>query len=307
MKTKHLLPILLLAAIAVGFSMWVWKGKSTHFDLGQPALELTNEILTYGPRPPASEALAKVKAHLDAEIKAAGWVSTLQEFERDTPIGKVKFSNLRARLPITGQDTWSRNVKGLLCAHVDSKYYKDKSFLGADDAASACAAIVEIAKYLAENEPEQARQIEIVFFDGEEAFAQDMTILDGLYGSRHYANTWRSLENKPKFGILLDMIGHKELAIRIPSDSPKHLAALMFAAAEKEGVSSHFGTAAGPIMDDHLPLNLVGIPTIDIIGDFQNKPWWHTPGDNAAIISAESLDISIRVTLRMLDELLGEK
>jgi len=57
----------------------------------------------------------------------------------------------------------------------------------------------------------------------------------------------------------------------------------------------------------HLPLNLVGIPTIDIIGDFANKPWWHTPADNAALISAESLDISIRVTLRMLDELLRKQ
>jgi len=305
MKTKFLLPILIVAAIALG--LWMWKGKSSGSTaLGQPALELTNEILSFGPRPPASDALAKVKAHLAADLKSAGWETNLQEFERGTPIGKVKFSNLRARLPLNGQDTWGRDVKGIICAHIDSKYYKDKKFLGADDAASACAALVEIGKHLAENQPEQARQIEIVFFDGEEGFAENMTILDGLYGSRHYANTWRSLENKPQFGILLDMVGHKDLSIRIPSDSPKHLADLMFAAAKAEGESSRFGTAPGPIMDDHLPLNLVGIPTIDIIGDFGNKPWWHTPGDNAAILSAQSLDISIRVTLRMLDGLLAK-
>jgi hypothetical protein len=284
----------------------MWKGKSTGSTaLGQPALELTTEILAYGPRPPASEALAKVKDHLAAELKAAGWETTLQEFERDTPIGKVKFSNLRARLPVEGQDTWERDIEGLICAHIDSKYFKNKKFLGADDAASACAAVVEIGKHLTENKPEQANQIEIVLFDGEEAFAENMTIMDGLYGSRYYANQWRTLDNKPKFGILLDMVGHKDLSIRIPSDSPKHLAELMFQAAKKEGESSRFGTAPGSIMDDNLPLNLVGISTLDIIGDFANKPWWHTPGDNAAIISAESLDISIRVTLRMLDELLG--
>lgn len=306
MKTKLLLPILFVAAVAIG--LWMWKGKSPgSTSLGQPALELTNEILAYGPRPPGSEALAKVKDHLAADLKAAGWETTLQEFERDTPIGKVKFSNLRARLPVKGQETWARDVKGLICAHIDSKYYKDKRFLGADDAASACAAIVEIGKHLTENEPDQARQLEIVLFDGEEAFAEDMTILDGLYGSRYYANRWRTLPNKPKFGILLDMVGHKDLSIRIPSDSPKHLAELMFEAAKKEGESSRFGTAPGPIMDDHLPLNLVGIPTIDIIGDFANKPWWHTPADNADLISAESLDISIRVTLRMLDELLRKQ
>lgn len=304
MKTKWILPLLLLAAVAIGLSMW--KEKKIASGLGQPALELTNEILAYGSRPPGSEALDKVKAHLATELKTAGWQTTLQEFERDTPIGKVKFSNLRARLPQKGKDTWKRDIKGILCAHIDSKYFKNKKFLGADDAASACAAIAEIGKYLAENKPNKANQIEIVFFDGEEAFAENMTILDGLYGSRYYANKWRTLDNKPKFGILLDMVGHEDLTIRIPSDSPKHLAKLMFEAAKKEGVSSHFGTAPGPIMDDHLPLNLVGIPTLDIIGDFANKPWWHTPGDNAAIISAESLDISISVTLRMLDELLAE-
>lgn len=303
MKTKWLLPVLLLVAVAIG--LWLWKGKSAgSTTLGAPALALTNDILAYGPRPPDSEALAKVKYHLAAELKSAGWETTLQEFERETPRGKVKFSNLRARLPLGGKDTWGRDVKGILCAHIDSKYFKDITFLGADDAASACAALVEIAKELSENDPDQARQLEIVFFDGEESLGDHITALDGLFGSRYYANSWRTLPNKPKFGILLDMVGHKDLRIRIPSDSPKHLADLMFAAAKKEGVSSHFGSASFPITDDHVPLNIVGIPTLDIIGDFGNKPWWHTPGDNAAIISSESLDISIRVTMRMLDELL---
>jgi hypothetical protein len=69
-------------------------------------------------------------------------------------------------------------------------------------------------------------------------------------------------------------------------------------------VERHFGMAAGPIIDDHVPLNFAGIPTVDMIGDFSRSGWWHTPGDNLKIISAESLDKSIRVTLRMLDELL---
>jgi glutaminyl-peptide cyclotransferase len=164
-----------------------------------------------------------------------------------------------------------------------------------------------IAKHLTAENPDHAAKLELVFFDGEESFAPNMTILDGLYGSRHYANTWRTRDNKPKFGILLDMIGHKNLKIRIPSDSPKHLAELMFSIADEQKVSSHFGTATGTIMDDHVPLNLIGIPTLDIIGDFSRTNWWHTPGDSADIISPESLSISIGVTLGMLEELLGEK
>jgi len=305
MKTKWILASLLLVATVAVF--WFLRPTVNGAGLlGTKAHALTGEILAYGPRPPGSEALDKVKAQLAKELEAHGWITRLEEFERDTPIGKVKFSNLRARMAVDTTDTWERETKGLLCAHIDSKYFKDKVFLGADDAASACAAVVEIGKYLSTEKPEQAAQMELVLFDGEEAFAKDMTILDGLYGSRHYANQWRSSEKKPSFGILLDMIGHKDLSIRIPSDSPEHLAKRMFSAAEEEGVSGHFGTAPGPIMDDHLPLNLVGIPTIDIIGDFSSKGWWHTSGDNGAIISAESLGISIRVVLRMLDGLLEE-
>ncbi len=305
MKSKRFLLALLLAAAVVAFWFLGKPDPSSHLE--NDALTLTKEILSYGPRPPGSEALDHVRSHLSKELVAAGWVTELQEFERDTSIGKIKFANLRARFQGRDQNPWKRKIDGILCAHVDSKLYKEKIFLGADDAASACAAIVVIAEHLARENPEQAAKLELVFFDGEEAFANNMTLLDGLYGSRHYANTWRTRNDKPKFGILLDMIGHKNLKIRIPSDSPKHLSELMFSVAEKQKVGSHYGIAAGTIMDDHVPLNLVGIPTLDIIGDFSSTRWWHTPGDNADILSPDSLNISIRLTLGMLDELLSDK
>lgn len=304
MKNKWILGVLLLAAL-LAFWLFARSGSGKIKGLGAESLALTHEILAYGPRPPESEALAKVKAHLAKELETHGWVTRLEEFQRDTPIGKVTFSNLRARLPIESTDTWDRKVKGLLGAHIDSKILKGREFLGADDSASACAAMVEIAKHLVKTDRAQAGQLELVFFDGEESFAMDMTILDGLYGSRQYANQWRGSDKKPEFGIVLDMIGHENLSIRIPSDSPADLAELMFSVAKDRGVSSHFGTAPGPIMDDHLPLNLVGIPTLDIIGDFSRNKWWHTTGDNASILSAESLDISTAVVLAMLQQLLS--
>lgn len=305
MKSKCFLLLLLLTAAVAAF--WFLGRPDSTNRLGKDAHNLTNEILSYGPRPPGSEGLNQVRSHLSKELEASGWVTELQEFERDTPVGKVKFANLRARFKTSDANPWQRKIDGLLCAHVDSKLYKDKAFLGADDAASACAALVVIAKHLATEKPDQAAKLEIVFFDGEEAFAESMTTLDGLYGSRHYANTWRSRDDKPEFGILLDMIGHENLSTRIPSDSPKHLADLMFSVAKKQKVSSHFGSSVNTIMDDHVPLNLIGIPTLDIIGDFTRSKWWHTPGDNADIISPESLGISIGVTIGMLDELLEKK
>lgn len=294
---------MLLAAVGAG--VW-WKGGQGASGLGQAAYEQTAMIVSKGPRPPGSDALKAVTAHVRAELEKAGWVTTGQSFERGTPEGKIQFENVVARFPSGEGDPWQQPVKGILCAHIDSKFYKDMHFLGADDAASACAAIVEIAKYLAKEKPEQAEALELVFFDGEEALGRDITPTDGLYGSRHYANQWRVRPDKPKFGILLDMVGHKNLSIRLPTDTPPDLKERVFAAAKVENVGSHFGMALGPIIDDHVPLNFAGIPTVDIIGEFGRGGWWHTPGDNMKIISAKSLDISMRVTLRMLDGWLGE-
>jgi Zn-dependent M28 family amino/carboxypeptidase len=176
-------------------------------------------------------------------------------------------------------------------------------FVGADDAASAVAAIVEIARVLAE-EPARAERVELVFFDGEESIESNITETDGLYGSNHYAKAWQGEVAKPRFGILLDMIGHRDLRIRIPSDSPAHLRAALMAAAEKRGALEHFGIARGPIIDDHVPLNQAGVATIDVIGDFSSTTWWHTPADNLALIDPQSLEISIGTTLEMLRSLL---
>jgi glutaminyl-peptide cyclotransferase len=299
MRLKPILIPVLLLAVASGAAWWfLGRGKP---NLGQAAYDQTAAILAKGPRPPGSAALAAVRAHVKSELETAGWVVQAQPFERNTTEGNVKFENLRARFPAGSGDPWAQPVQGLLCAHIDSKHFKDLHFLGADDAASACAAIVEIAKHLAKHKPAQAKAIELVFFDGEEAFGPNITPTDGLYGSRHYANEWRARNDKPRFGILLDMIGHENLSIRLSADTPADLKERVFAAAKAEKVEQHFGMAPQSIIDDHVPLNFAGIPTVDIIGDFTRDRWWHTSADNMKLISPESLDISIRVTLRMLD------
>ncbi len=303
MKPRLLLILLLVAALAAG-GYWFVKGRSSGA-LGQAALGHTKEILAVGPRPAGSKELAAAREVVKSKLTAAGWVVTEQPFQRFTPNGDIQFVNLRARFPSGAGDPWQQPVEGLLCAHLDSKYFKDQRFLGADDAASACGAIIELAKVLATEKPDQAKKLELVFFDGEEAFI-DFSPSDGLFGSRFYAGLWRNRPDKPKFGILLDMIGHKNLRIRMPSDSDKALKDHVLAAAAEEKADDAFGMAQGPILDDHVPLILAGIPTIDLIGEFEKTDWWHTPKDDAAILSAKSLDLSMRVALRTLDRLLGK-
>jgi len=304
MRPRLILIVVLTVALAAAGYFWQQNRQASHF--GEDAYAQTAAILKFGPRPPGSPALDQVRAHVAAELEAAGWVTRRQSFERMTPVGNVRFENLIARFPRGNGDPFEQKVDGLLCAHIDSKLYKDRHFVGADDAASACAAIVEIAKFLARERPEQAKRLELVFFDGEESFAENITPQDGLYGSRYYAGHWRKMEVKPRFGIVLDMIGHKNLQIALPSDTPGFLKTSIMAAAKKEKQASRFTMAPGPIIDDHVPLNFAGIPTADIIGDFTRSRWWHTAADNLDLISAESLDISIRVTLHVIEDMLAK-
>jgi Zn-dependent M28 family amino/carboxypeptidase len=196
-------------------------------------------------------------------------------------------------------------VTGLLGAHLDSKFYPDRVFLGADDAASAVGAILELARQL-QATPSRASRLELVFFDGEEAFGPNISPADGLYGSKSYAARWRTAppSEKPVFGIVLDMIGHTNLRIRYPSDTPPHLEKLLQQAAHGEKATARFSRSENPIIDDHVPLNDAGIPTINLIGDFSQFAWWHTESDNLRLISEESLAISLKVTRHMLEALL---
>jgi len=106
---------------------------------------------------------------------------------------------------------------------------------------------------------------------------------------------------------VLDMIGHKNLQIRYPGDTPPLLEDALLTAARGQGEAARYTKALNPIIDDHVPLNDAGIPTIDIIGDFSRFAWWHTDADNLRLISRDSLAITLKVTRDLLNSLLGEQ
>jgi len=299
--------VLLLILLAILYGLFGDKIFSGSIALGDEAFAHTEKILAIGPRPPESKELEKVLAYLAGQLATHGWTTQTQEFDRSTPKGRVHFTNLRARFGKADDPAvWQRPVDLILACHIDSKIIPHIRFLGADDSASAAGAILVIARKLADNHPDLAKRIELVFFDGEESFAHDITPTDGLYGSRHYARILRSWQHKPRFGIVLDMIGHRNLSIRIPSDTPEPLRRALMDAARAEKTTHFFEPPSAPITDDHVPLNNAGVPTIDIVGDFPSKPWWHTSRDNIHNISPKSLDASIRTTLTLIQNLLAQ-
>ena len=61
----------------------------------------------------------------------------------------------------------------------------------------------------------------------------------------------------------------------------------IFASAEALNLRKYFTYFDRDVIDDHTPLNAIGIPTIDLI-DFDFAAW-HTPEDTMDKLSAESL------------------
>ena len=82
--------------------------------------------------------------------------------------------------------------------------------------------------------------------------------------------------------------------------SPTKIARDIFASADALKLRNHFTYFDQDIIDDHTPLNAIGIPVVDMI-DFHYAPW-HTPDDTIDKLSAQSLQIVGSVALYYLSE-----
>jgi glutaminyl-peptide cyclotransferase len=271
----------------------IWEEVS-----GEKAFEHVRHLVDLGPRPPGSDAIEKSRVYIDNQLSKFGWQVTRQTFTDETPRGKVTFVNLIARFRSAGSK--SSPPFFLLCSHYDTKPIEAFRFVGANDGGSSTGLLLELARVLAQH-PDMAVKVELVFFDGEEAY-ENFSETDGLYGSRYFARDLQKTKTAKQFrgGVLLDMVGDASLTITLAPNSPSQMAQSIFAAADALKLRNYFTYFDRDITDDHTPLNAIGIPTIDLI-DF-DFAWWHTAGDTIDKVSAQSLDIVGRVTASYLSE-----
>ena len=268
----------------------VWEEFS-----GEKALTHVQRLVDFGPRPPGSDAIEKSRDYIENQLRLSGWQVTRQAFTDDTPRGKVRFVNLIARFPTRGKSSPSF----LLCSHYDTKTFDSFRFVGANDGGSSTGLLLELSRVLGQH-PNLAAKIELAFFDGEEAY-EHFSESDGLYGSRYFVKQLGSSGAKQfRGGILFDMVGDRSLTITLPADSPAEMARDIFASAEALKLRSYFTYLSRELIDDHTPLNAIGIPTIDVI-DF-DFAWWHTADDTMDKVNAESLQIVGSVAAYYLSE-----
>jgi glutaminyl-peptide cyclotransferase len=214
-----------------------------------------------------------------------------QEFSYDWKWGKQKLQMAN----VIGTQNWKdAKTRILLLAHWDSRPMADqdpvpanrnKPVMGANDGASGVAVLLELMRATKGRLP---KDVGVMYFlnDGEDLGpdSEDMYL-----GVKKFMKDLTA--PKPDYGILLDMIGDRDLKIPMEPSSLRAAPTLMrafYKNAADNGLASTFPSVVGQeIEDDHLPLIQGGIPTIDLI-DFDYEPW-HTVRDVVSNCSPASL------------------
>ncbi|KAF7363790.1 Peptide hydrolase [Mycena sanguinolenta] len=284
------------------------------------------------PRVPDTDNNTFVRNYIVGKLEELKWHVEQDAFDDQTPFGQKHFVNIIA----TKDPTASRRV--IVAAHFDSKYYPEPNrFVGATDSAAPCAMMLDLAEALnpllderalrlsagmEEDEDVADTTLQLVFFDGEEAFVQ-WTDKDSIYGARHLAEKWATTYALPNSKrrlmgpqateisgiehlILLDLLGAENPLIRsytldtawlfdaLVSVELRLGASGAFAYGEEQGMapdkwSSFFykRTTAdknfGGIGDDHVPFLQKGVDVLHLI----TSPFpivWHTPRDDASAL-----------------------
>ena len=138
------------------------------------------------PRVSGTESNKNVREFIIKHFELLGWHVELDAFIEDTPLGKIEFTNIVVTRDITA------HKRLVMAAHYDSKYFKDFEFIGATDSSVPCAILMDIASTvntamdLKEKGSDRFNTLQMIFFDGEEAFV-NWTDDDSIYGARHLA------------------------------------------------------------------------------------------------------------------------
>ena len=256
---------------------------------GAAALRHVERLVAIGPRPAGSPGAARARSYIVDELKKAGVSAKVESFDAMTPHGRLPMANVVAVIPGRRPDVI------LIAGHYDTKWFRDITFVGANDGGSSAALLIELARRLRERPREYTYWV--AWFDGEEA-RESWTPTDSLYGSRRMAAELGKSRRLPSAVIVADMIGDRDLGIRREAGSTAWMTDVIWASAVRLGYAAHFLQDTLDVEDDHAPFIRMGIPATLLI-DFDFPPW-HTAADTLDKVSAQSLEIVGKVILDAL-------
>ncbi|HEY6772016.1 MAG TPA: M28 family metallopeptidase [Solirubrobacterales bacterium] len=254
---------------------------ANRFD-GDRAMSLVRAQVAVGQRPAGSPQLRNLAVTLRDMLEAEPGSRLRVQFEPFPSSGPQQgLRNIVAVLP-------GHAPAILIGAHYDTEWHP-RGFVGANDSAAGTAALMELARTLPAELPEDHREIRFVLFDGEED-PPGCTDRDfqscALRGSRAYAAA-----HPGEIGdmILLDYIANRSAQIRREANSNVGLWEQLRRAAEEVGAEDVFPPGVqGGVIDDHYPFLAQGVPSIDLI-DF-SYPYADTVQDTVDKLDPAVLD-----------------
>ncbi|MBN1593351.1 MAG: M28 family peptidase [Candidatus Coatesbacteria bacterium] len=244
----------------------------------------------FGPRVPGSRGHTECQDYIMRHLSATARSIQTQRFEIECYGDGIFGTNILASF---GRGDLSPM---LFACHWDTRPVADKDpFMenrhkpipGANDGASGVAVLLELATQFHANPPK--REVVLAFLDAEDSGDyESCKYCIGSYQLGQELDTY--FPNRPVFGVLIDMIGDKDLSIpkeAYSSALAPDVVSRVWGIARRLGYSQFKDELGNPVFDDHVWLNRAGIPTIDII-DF-DYPVWHTLGDTPDNCSKTSL------------------
>lgn len=261
---------------------------------GARAFELIEAQLAFGPRVPGSPGHAAQLEWMVEQLAAHADTVIVDRFRYTTTTGDtLPLANVLARFNAADPD------RLLFLAHWDTRPISDQStnpeerdtpVPGANDGASGVAVLMALGELFSLQPPPVG--VDLLMVDGED---YGPTTADMFIGSERYAG--QPLGGQPRYAVLLDMVGDRDPGFPVEGFSSRYAPRVVqrvWGIAHDLGYGRLFPMTVGPpILDDHVPLNEAGIPTVDII-DFEYGPGnslWHTPNDVLANVSPATLEV----------------
>lgn len=251
---------------------------------------------SFGPRNPGSVGHRDFFKYLQEYFSTLSSDIIVQEFDYNE---HITGANRTGKNLIVQFNKESEN-RILIGAHWDTRAISDQDIneknldipiLGANDGASGTAILMELGLIFSNFLPPVG--IDLVFFDAEDVGINGQPTTFAV-GSDYFSKNLPI--KKPNSGIIVDMVGDKNLKIPIERFSyqiNKKKVKELWSLADKLSLSAFEYSLGYEIYDDHVPLwENAKIPTINIIDfDYPNLFYnhWHTQNDVPENCSPQSL------------------
>lgn len=268
------------------------------------AFYFVGKQVSFGPRVPNTAAHKQCKEWLVNQFKSFGCTVVEQPFQAKAYTGTVLNG-----VNIIAQYNPTASKRILLASHWDSRHIADsplnvdrsnEPILGADDGGSSTGILLEIARQLQANPADIG--VDFILFDAED-HGNDNDVEPQpetwCLGSQYWSKNIVPSGYRPKYGILLDMVGAKNARFLKEAVSMNFAPELMnkvWSLGQSLGYTNYFvNEKAGAITDDHYFVNTIAkIPMIDIIGKPANSQTgfgdhWHTHNDDMKVIDVRTL------------------